>query len=326
MRASRRGFGRLGGALAAAGAVAALPRGLRAQAGQPLRYYVPAGPGGPTDVMLRTAHRRVESELGQSIVLDYKPGSAGIAAIQAGLAAPADGHTLVGVYTSLAFNPWTFDRLPYDTFADLEPVSLLVDIPLVLAAGPAVPVESMPELVAWAKANPGKLTIAASGLGGGSHLGGLLLASIGGFEITVVPYKGGAAALPDLLEGRIGLILDSYQTVGPQAQAGKLKLLGVASERRQDFAPQLAPIAETVPGFSTASWQGVVVRAGTPPAERDRLARAYAAAMRDPQVRTSLLERGFEPVGGTPQEFARTIRADHEKWGPIIRKAGLKSS
>ena len=320
MRPSRR---RLGLGLAAA---AALPAAARAQSAQPLRYLVPAGPGGPTDVMLRTAHRRVEAELGQSIVLDYKPGSAGIAAIQAGLAAPADGRTLVGVYTSLAFNPWTFERLPYDTFADLEPVSLLVNIPLVLAAGPGVPVDSLPALVTWAKANPGRLTIAASGLGGGSHLGGLLLAAIGGFDVTVVPYKGGAAALPDLLEGRIGLMLDSYQTVGPQAQAGKLRLLGVASERRQDFAPQLAPIAETVPGFSTASWQGVVVRAGTPPAERDRLARAYAAAMRDPQVRASLLERGFEPVGGTPQEFARTIRADHEKWGPIIRKAGLKSS
>lgn len=320
MRPTRR---RLGLGLAAA---AVLPCAARAQSAQPLRYLVPAGPGGPTDVMLRTAHRRVEAELGQSIVLDYKPGSAGIAAIQAGLAAPADGRTLVGVYTSLAFNPWTFERLPYDTFADLEPVSLLVNIPLVLAAGPGVPVDSLPALVAWAKAHPGRLTIAASGLGGGSHLGGLLLAAIGGFDVTVVPYKGGAAALPDLLEGRIGLMLDSYQTVGPQAQAGKLRLLGVASERRQDFAPQLAPIAETVPGFSTASWQGVVVRAGTPPAERDRLARAYAAAMRDPQVRTSLLERGFEPVGGTPQEFARTIRADHEKWGPIIRKAGLKSS
>ncbi|MEI7444602.1 MAG: tripartite tricarboxylate transporter substrate binding protein [Burkholderiales bacterium] len=322
MRRSRRGFTAGVATLAAA---AALPAPARAQSAPALRYVVPTGPGGPTDTMLRTAHKRVEVELGQSIVLDYKPGSAGIAAIQAGLAAPADGRTLMGVYTSLAFNPWTFERLPYDTFTDLDPVSLLVEIPLVLAAGPAVPVETVPELVAWAKANPGRLTIAASGLGGGSHLGGLLLAAIGGFEVTVVPYKGGADALPDLLAGRIGLMLDSYQTLAAQAQAGKLRLLGVASERRQDFAPTLAPISQAISGFATASWQGVVVRAGTPAAERDRLARAYAAAMRDPEVRGSLVERGFEPVGGTPQAFARTIRADHEKWGPIIRKAGLKS-
>ena len=305
---------------------AGLPRRAHAQpAPRSVRVLVPTGPGGTTDLMLRTAHRRVEPLLGQTLLLDYKPGAAGIAAIQAGLALPADGATLIGVYTALSFNPWTFDKLPYDTFRDLEPVSLLVNIPLVLAAGPAVPVGSVPELVAWAKANPGRLTIAASGLGGGSHLGGLLLAMIGGFDITVVPYKGGAAALPDLVEGRIGLMLDSYQTLQAQASAGRIRLLGVSSERRQEFAPGLAPIGEAIPGFATASWQGVTVRAGTPPAERQRLAGAYAEAMRDPEVRASLLAQGLEPVGSTPDAFGAIIRADHEKWGPVIRKAGLKS-
>jgi tripartite-type tricarboxylate transporter receptor subunit TctC len=299
-----------------------------AQAAAPrqIRVIVPTGPGGTTDLMLRTVNKRVEPALGQTVLLDYKPGAAGIPAIQAGLNAPADGATVVGVYTALAFNPWTFDKLPYDTFKDLEPVSLLVNIPLVLAAGPGVPVSTVPELVAWAKANPGKLTIAASGLGGGSHLGGLLLAMIGGFDITVVPYKGGVAALPDLLEGRIGLMLDSYQTLRAQAESGKLKLLGVSSPGRQAFAPALPPIGETIPGFATASWQGVMVRAGTPEAERQRLASAYADAMRDPEVRATLQAQGLEPVGSTPQAFAQVIRADHEKWGPVIRKAGLKAN
>jgi len=295
-------------------------------AARAVRILVPTGPGGPTDVMLRTANQRAEPALGRPILLDYKPGAAGISAIQAGLAAPADGATLIGVYTSLAFNPWTFDQLPYDTFKDLEPVSLLVNIPLVLAAGPGLPVSTMPELVAWAKANPGKLTIAASGLGGGSHLGGLLLSMIGGFDITIVPYKGGAAALPDFLEGRIGLMLDSYLTLRAHADAGKVRLLGVSTRNRQDFAPNLAPIADTIPGFATAAWQGLMVKAGTPQAERQRLAKAYHDAMRDPQVRTTLLAQGLEPVGSTPDEFAATLRADYDKWGPIIRKAGLKSN
>lgn len=314
---------------AAAGAVLLgqpLAGAAQTSSARPVRILVPTGPGGPTDVMLRTANRRAEPALGQPVLLDYKPGAAGISAIQAGLAAPADGATLIGVYTSLAFNPWTFDKLPYDTFKDLDPVSLLVNIPLVLAAGPAVPVATVPELVAWARANPGKLTIAASGLGGGSHLGGLLLSMIGGFDITVVPYKGGAAALPDLLEGRIGLMLDSYLTLRPQADTGKLRLLGVSSLRRQDFAPDLAPIADTIPGFETAAWQGLMVKAGTPQADRQRLSKAYQDAMRDPEVRATLLAQGLEPVGSSPEAFAATLRADHEKWGPIIRKAGLKSN
>lgn len=311
---------------AAALTVHALPAFAQTGASRPIRVIVPTGPGGTTDLMLRTVNKRVEPTLGQTVLLDYKPGAAGIPAIQAALNAPADGATVVGVYTALAFNPWTFDKLPYETFTDLDPVSLLVNIPLVLAAGPGVPVSTVPELVAWAKANPGKLTIAASGLGGGSHLGGLLLAMIGGFDITVVPYKGGAAALPDLLEGRIGLMLDSYQTLRAQAEAGKLKLLGVSSPGRQAFAPGLPPIGDTIPGFATASWQGVMVRAGTPEAERQRIAAAYADAMRDPEVRATLQSQGLEPVGSTPQEFARVIRADHEKWGPVIRKAGLKAN
>ena len=317
--------------LSAAATFAALAGGSGLGHAQPVvarsvRILVPTGPGGPTDVMLRTANRRVEPALGLPVLLDYKPGAAGITAIQAGLMAPADGTTLIGVYTSLAFNPWTFDKLPYDTFKDLEPVSLLVNIPLVLAAGPGLPVSTVTELVAWAKANPGKLTIAASGLGGGSHLGGLLLSMIGGFDITVVPYKGGAAALPDFLGGRVGLMLDSYLTLRPHADAGKVRLLGVSTTNRQDFAPTLAPIADTIPGFATAAWQGVVVKAGTPQAERQRLAKAYHDAMRDSEVRATLLAQGLEPVGSTPDEFAATLRADYEKWGPIIRKAGLKSN
>lgn len=313
--------------MVAGSAIAAAPGLARAQAAAPrtIRTIVPTGPGGTTDLMLRTVHRRVEPLLGATMVLDYKPGAAGIPAIQAVMTAPADGATIVGVYTALAFNPWSFDKLPYDTFNDLEPVSLLVNIPLVLAAGPGVPVSSVAELVAWARANPGRLTIAASGLGGGSHLGGLLMSMIGGFDITVVPYKGGAAALPDLVEGRIGLMLDSYQTLKGQAESGRIRLLGVSSPRRQDFAPDLAPIADAIPGFATASWQGVMVRAGTPEGERRRIAQAYADAMRDPQVRAALLAQGLEPVGSTPEEFARILRADHEKWGPVIRKAGLKS-
>jgi tripartite-type tricarboxylate transporter receptor subunit TctC len=315
-------------AAVAAATIVALPRAASAQGAtaRTIRTIVPTGPGGTTDLMLRTVHKRVEVELGTTMLLDYKPGAAGIPAIQSALNAPADGATVVGVYTALAFNPWTFDKLPYDTFKDLEPVSLLVNIPLVLAAGPGVPVSNVTELVAWAKANPGKLTIAASGLGGGSHLGGLLMAAIGGFDITVVPYKGGAAALPDLVEGRIGLMLDSFQTLRAQAEAGRIRLLGVSSPGPQEFAPGLQPIAAAIPGFATASWQGVMVRAGTPEAERLRIARAYAAGMRDPEVRAALLAQGLEPVGSTPEEFARIIRSDHEKWGPVIRKAGLKAN
>lgn len=292
---------------------------------RPIRIMVPAGPGGPTDFMLRTVNQRVEQLLGQSMVLEYKPGAAGITAIQAGLSLPADGGALIGVYTSLAFNPTSFSRLPYDTERDLDPVSLLVNIPLILAAGPQLPVGSVQELIAWGRANPGKLTIGASGLGGGSHLGGLMLGMATGLDLTIVPYKGGADALPDLVSGRISLMLDSYQTLKAQADSGRIRLLGVASLKRQEFAPSLPAIAETVPGYSAAAWQGLAIRAGTPAAERDRIARAYADAMRDPAVRATLIARGFEPVGSSAAEFAAVLRSDIETWRPVIRKAGLKN-
>ncbi len=300
--------------------------GARAQsAAKPVRILVPAGPGGPTDFMLRTANQRVEPILGQPLVLEYKPGAAGITAIQAGLALPPDGATLIGVYTALAFNPASYTRLPYDTFRDLDAVSLLVNIPLILAAGPQTPIESVGDLIRWGRANPGKLTIGASGLGGGSHLGGLMLGMATGLDLTIVPYKGGADALPDLVSGRISLMLDSFQTLKAQADAGRVRLLGVASLNRQEFAPGLATVAETVAGYSAAAWQGLAVKAGTPPAERNRLAQAYSAAMRDPSVRATLIGRGFEPVGSTPSEFAAVLRSDVETWAPIIRKAGLKN-
>lgn len=298
----------------------------RAQgAARPIRIMVPAGPGGPTDFMLRTANQRVEPALGQQMVLDYKPGAAGITAIQTGLALPADGATLIGVYTSLAFNPTSYAKLPYDTFRDLDPLSLLVNIPLLLAAGPQIPVESVADLIAWGRSHPGKLTIGASGLGGGSHLGGLMLTMATGLDLTIVPYKGGADALPDLVSGRISLMLDSYQTLKAQAESGRIRLLGIASLSRQAFASGLPTIAETIPGYSAAAWQGLAVRAGTPLLERDRLAQAYSAAMRDSSVRATLIGRGFEPVGSSPAEFAAVLRRDVETWAPVIRKAGLKN-
>jgi tripartite-type tricarboxylate transporter receptor subunit TctC len=300
-------------------------RGWAQGSARSVRIMVPAGPGGPTDFMLRTVNQRVEPLLGQQMVLEYKPGAAGITAIQAGLSLPADGGALIGVFTSLAFNPTSFSRLPYDTFRDLDPVSLLVNIPLILAAGPQLPVGSVQELIDWGRANPGKLTIGASGLGGGSHLGGLMLGMATGLDLTIVPYKGGADALPDLVSGRISLMLDSYQTLKAQADSGRIRLLGVASPKRQEFAPGLPAIAETVPGYSAAAWQGLAIRAGTPVADRDRIAQAYADAMRDPGVRATLIARGFEPVGSSAAEFAAVLRSDIETWRPVIRKAGLKN-
>ena len=314
--------------VASACAILALPgfaqSGARPYPTKPVTIVVPAPPGGTADLVIRTLSARLAESLGQSVVVDNRAGGGGVIATQFVGRAPADGYTLLMVYTSHAINPSLYAKLPYDGEKDFVPVTLLGQVPLVLVVPQDMPAKTMAEFIAYAKANPGKLNFGSAAIGGASHLGGELLNSMAGIDIQHVPYKGGAAAAMDLASGRLSMVLDSFLPLQAYIKAGKIRPLGVASAKRSEMAPDLPAIAETVPGFEAAAWFGILAPAGTPRELVMRLNTELVKALRDPELRRRLTQQGFEPGGDSPEEFAAFMRAETEKWARVIRKAGVK--
>lgn len=293
-------------------------------AGKPITFVVPTAPGGPTDTMMRAIATKMSENVAQTIIVENKSGAGGIIAAQHVSRAPADGYTVLSVYMSHAVNLHIQPNLPYDTLAAFAPVMLVAKGPLVLVVNSKVPAKNVAELVAYGKANPGKLNFAASALGGASHLGGELFKRMSGIDMQIVPYKGTSATLPDMLAGRVDITLDSYQIYSPHAKTGAVRLIGVSSERRIDLDPNLPAVAETLPGYEAAAWYGVLVPAGTPADIVERLHREFTRALADETVRSRIKGLGFVPGGGTSSEFAAFIRSEIKKWESVVANAGLK--
>jgi tripartite-type tricarboxylate transporter receptor subunit TctC len=285
--------------------------GARAYPVKPVTIVVPAPPGGTADLVVRTLSAKLAESLGQSVIVDNRAGGGGIIATQyVGKAAP-DGYTLLMNYTSHAINPSLYAKLPYDSAKDFAPVTLLGQVPLVLAVPQDFPARTMAEFVAHAKANPGKLNFGSAAIGGASHLGGELLNSMAGIDIQHVPYKGGAAAAMDLASGRLSMVLDSFLPLQAYIKAGKIRPIGVASAKRSEITPELPTIAETVPGFEASAWFGILAPATTPQEIVTRLNTELVKALRDPELRRRLTQQGFDPGGDSPEEFAAFMRARH---------------
>lgn len=312
---------------AAAGLAVLAAAPVRAQAfpSKPLRFVVPF-PGGFTDTLARMVGQKLADSLGQPVLVENRPGASGAIGAQEVLRAPADGHTLfLGHIGTHALNPHLQPRLAYDP-AELVPVSLLVQLPNLLVASPTLPVQSVQELVAAARARPGGLSYASPGNGTSGHLAAELFKAQAGVDVVHVPYKGTAEALQDLGSGRVHLMFDTIAQGLAQAKGGRVKALAVTSPQRTPLAPEVPTMAESgFPGWDTAAWFGVMVRAGTPP---DAIARLHADAVRAlaaTDVRDRLLAMGATPVGNTPAEFARFVIAESARWGDVIRKAGIKA-
>ena len=293
---------------------------------KPVRIVVPFAAGGVADLLPRIVGEKLAQKWGQPVIVENKVGAAGNIGMAEGARAAPDGYTLLlAPAGNLTVNPKLFPNLPFDTQRDLTPVTLLAQSPNVLVVHPSVPAKTVRELVAYAKASPGKLNFASPGEGSGAHLAGELLNLEAGIKAVHVPYKGIAPAVNDLLGGQVQVMFAGISTVIQHVKSGKLVALAIASAKRNPQLPEVPTVAESgIPGFDVTSWYGIVVRAGTPPAIVQKVQRDMTEALQSPDVKEKLAALGLEAVGNSPAEFDALIRAETKKWGDIVEKAGIK--
>ena len=292
-----------------------------------LSLIVPFTPGGSTDILARLLGQKLQESLGRSVIVESRPGAGGsIGSDQVAKATP-DGHTLLmGHIGTLAVNPGIYPKLPYDPVRSFAPVSLIARVHNVLVVTPDLPVRSVADLIALARAQPGTLNYATGGNGSAAHIATAAFADAAGLNLVHVPYRGTSPAVQDLLGGRIQIMLTGAPVVLPLAQAGQLRALGVSGERRLAAAPELPTIAEAaLPGFEASQWYGIVAPAGTPEPVVERLNAAIRAAFADPAVVTRLEQEGAEVWTSTPAEFKALIEAEIARWGALIRRAGIRA-
>ncbi len=292
----------------------------------PIRLVVPFAAGGTSDTVGRILAEKLNNRFKVAVVVDNRPGAGGNIGSDIVSHAAPDGYTmLLGTVATHGINASLYKKLSFDPVKDFAPVSLVASTPSVLMINPSVPVDSVPELIAYAKAHPGQLNFGSSGNGSSHHLAGELFNSLAGTQITHIPYRGTAAAQVDLISGQIQVLFDTLPSAMPHVKAGKLKALAVTSAKRDPSLPNLPTIAETgLAGYEVGSWYGVLLPAGTPPAIVDKVSTAIAEIVRMPEVSAKLLAQGATPVGGTPQEFAAHIRRELDKWAVVIKNSGAR--
>ena len=293
---------------------------------KPVRLLVPFAPGGTTDVLARLLGQKLSEALGQQFVIDNRPGAGGNIGTELAARSPADGYTLVMSFDgTMAINPSVYRKLPFDAQKDLAPVASVAQVPLLIVVHPAVAAGSIAELVALAKANPKRVNYSSAGHGSTGHLTGELFAARAGIEMVHVSYKGGGQAVQDLLGGQIQMLVTALPTVEGHLKGGKLRALAFTSPKRVPGAPEVPTLAESgFAGFDVLSWYGVLAPAGTPPEVVRRLNAQINAVLQAPDVRARLAALGAEPTGGTPEQFAATIRADTVRWAKVVSDAGIR--
>ena len=314
--------------IALAGLLATLASGAWAQAypTKPIRLVVPFPPGGATDILARAVAQKLTDEWGQPVVVDNRPGAGGNIGSELVAKAAPDGYTLeMGTVGTHAINASLYAKMPYDHVKDFAPVILVAGVPNVLEVNPSLPVNTVQELIAYAKANPGKLNFASSGNGTSIHLSGELFKVMTGVQMTHIPYKGSGPALQDLIGGQVQLMFDNLPPSLPQIKAGKLRALAVTSSTRSPALPDTPTIAESgLPGYEASSWFGVLAPAGTPPAIIAKLNAEIAAWLATPEAKEKMVALGANIGGGSPEDFAKHIAAETAKWQKVVKESGAK--
>ena len=291
---------------------------------KPVRVLVPYTPGGITDVVTRITALELGKSLGQTFVVDNRPGANSILAVELVSKATPDGYTLGTVIAAHAANQTLYLKLPYDSVRSFEQVSLIATAPLIVCATNSLPAHSMKDLIDYARANPGKLSFASSGIGAAAHLTTELLMSATGIKMVHVPYKGTAPALQDLIGGQVQFMMDTPSSMLPHVRAGRIKSLGMASEKRIAAAPDLPTLVEQGVPVVGGTWVGLLAPARTPKPIVEKLSRVVQEAMRKPEIKERFSQLGIEPVGSTPAEFTRFLKAEVDKWAQVIRAANVK--
>ena len=298
---------------------------------KPVRIVVPFAPGGTTDILARAIAPELARAFGQSFIVDNRAGAGGNVGAEVVAKSPADGYTLLmGTVGTHGINRALYPKLPYDPFKDFAPVTLVAGVPNVMVMNTdrakALGINTVADFIKYAKANPGKLSMASSGNGTSIHLAGELFKSRTGIFMTHIPYRGSGPALLDLVAGNTDVMFDNLPSALPQIKAGKLKAFAVTSAERSAAVPELPTIAEAagLKGFDASSWFGLLAPAGTPVDIITRIQQETAKALASPAVKEKLLAQGAIPGGNTPQEFARMIDAEHIKWAGVVKASGAK--
>jgi tripartite-type tricarboxylate transporter receptor subunit TctC len=291
---------------------------------RPVRLVVPFAPAGGTDLTSRLISQHLSESLGRPVVVENRAGGAGNIGTEAVARASADGHTLLLASLSTAVNVSLFKKLPFNPLSDFAPVSLVATVPLLVVVHPSLPVNDIQELIRLAKMKPGELNYASGGLGTANHVGGELFKYMANVQIVHVPYKGGGPALADVAGGHVPLFFGTMTSTRDLVKAGRLRALATTGATRSPGAPELPTVAESgVPGYEVSAWYGVLAPAGTPRPIVNRLSADLARMLRVPDVREALLANGTDPVGSTPEEFARHLRNEIDKWAKVVQASGL---
>jgi len=291
-----------------------------------VRIVVPFPPGGPTDIVARLTSQKMAEGLKQPVVLENRAGAGGVLGTEHVAKSPADGYTLLmGTIGGLAVSMSLLPDRGYDTLRDFAPITQAVNVTSILVTHPSVPVKSVQELLALARAQPGKLNYGSSGGGTVTHLAGELLKLMGRVSIVHVPYKGGAPALTAIISGEVDLTYENSLIIVPHIKSGKVRALGVTGAQRSKLLPDLPSIAEALPGYGASGWYGLVAPAATPKDVLARLNSEAVKALRSPDVAEKLSGQGAEPAPGSPGEFAAFIRAEIDKWSTVVKAANMKA-
>jgi tripartite-type tricarboxylate transporter receptor subunit TctC len=324
MKLTRRQFFRIG---AGAFAGAAMAHGARAQTypARPVRFVHGFGAGGSGDIAARFIAQLLSDRLGQQFVVENRTGAGGNLAVEAVTRAPADGYTLLQLNVANTINTALYEKLSFNLLTDIVPVASFMRVPNVMEVTPSLPVTTVPEFIAYAKANPGKISYASSGVGSSLHMSGELFKALAKVEMTHVPYRGiGAGGLADLMTGVVHVAFDNLPSSIELIRSGKVRALAVTTTARSELMPELPTIAEFLPGYEASAWFGVGAPKGTPSGIVERVNQALNAAFADPKTKARIAELGGTPLPGSPADFGRMIAAEIEKWSKVVELSGTK--
>jgi tripartite-type tricarboxylate transporter receptor subunit TctC len=324
MKLPRRNFLHLA---AGAAALPTMSRFAWAQAypARPVRIVSGFAVGGPNDLLARLTGQWLSERLGQPFIIDNRPGAAGNIATEAVVRAPPDGYTLLLVGPATAINATLYDKLNYNFIRDIAPVACIIRTPLIMVVNPAVPAKTVPEFIAYAKANPGKISMASAGIGSGPHVAGELFKMMAGVEMVHVPYRGSTPALTDLLGGQVQVMFDAPPSSLPHIRAGNLRPLAVTTAGRSEALPDVPTVGEFVPGYEASAWFGVGAPKATPAEIVEKLNKNINAGLADPKIKERLADLGGTPLVGSPADFGKLIADETEKWAKVVKFIGIKA-
>jgi tripartite-type tricarboxylate transporter receptor subunit TctC len=324
VRIARRQFLKSAGVVVATPAVSLVARA-QAYPAKPVRFIQGYAPGGSADITCRLIGQWLSERLGQSFVIESRPGAGSNIATEAVVRAPADGYTILLVAPANAINATLYERLPYHFMRDIAPVAGLIRYPNIMEVNPSLPVKTVPEFIAYAKANPGRINMASSGSGSTIHMSGELFKMMTGVTMVHVPYRGAAPALTDMIGGQVQVMFDNAPSSIEHVRTGRLRALAVTTARRSEVLPDLPTVGDFVPGYEASGWYGIGVPRNTPQDIVEVLNREINAGLSDPKLKTRFAELSAATIPGSPEDFGKFIADETEKWGKVVKFAGIKA-